>query len=67
MKEPEKSEPSLQIDSFILRTCELEPNIHPDEIAERIWYSYGYYMDGDDVIDRINIYYYDGNDHFSLN
>lgn len=67
MEQHGKSEPALQVDAFILRTCELEPDIHPDELAERVWYSYGYLMDGDDVLERIKIYFYDGDNHFSLN
>lgn len=67
MKEPDQT-PTLQIDAFILRTCELEPNIDNDILAERIWYAYGYFIDGDDVQERKNIYYYDDtNDHISLN
>lgn len=68
MKSPENT-PSLQIDAFILRTLEIEPDINFDDLAERIFYSYGYYIDASDVQERVNVYYYhDGTcNHISLN
>ena len=68
MEAPEKT-PSLQIDAFILRTLEIEPDISFDDLAKRIFYSYGYYLNDDDIQERVDVYYYhDGTcDHISLN
>jgi hypothetical protein len=57
----------LRLDAFLLRSCELEPDIDSEMLAERVWYSLGIFCNSDDVLDRLAVYFYEDDNHFSLN
>jgi len=55
-----KNEPSEQmwtrIDAFMIRAIELDPNIEPKDLGERVGNRYGYDLTENEVLTRLNLY-----------
>jgi len=67
MEDKYTSKELLQLDSFLLRLSETQPDISADSMADLAWERLGFFIDGEDVISRLTIYYFAGDTHFSLN
>ena len=61
------SQELLQLDAFLIRLSETQPDLSSDLMADITWERLGFFIDGDDVISRLSIYQTDGDNHFSLN
>jgi hypothetical protein len=67
MEERYSSSELLRLDAFLLRCSEIYPDMSADLLADLVWEKLGMYIDGDDVVSRLIIYFTDGDNHFSLN